>query len=64
MNNKSKMRNLCNMPIVPNKKGDHCNSHRPELFRIDSYVLQAQTSIRKKHFSNLFSITKTLQVYV
>jgi len=56
---------LCNIAVIPNKKGDRYNSHHPVLLRNDPHVLQAlRDQAGEKILAILILITKTMQMYV
>jgi len=56
---------LCNIPVIPNKKGDSCNSHHPNILRNYPQRLElASDKIGERILVIVFLITKTLQMYV
>ena len=57
---------LCNIPFTPNKKGDCCNSHHPNILRTYPQRLDPTRDIAGETILAIlfFLITKTLQMYV
>ena len=61
----SKTPSLCNIPVTPNKKGDRCNSHHPNLLQYYPPKLQRTSdNAGEKILVIIILITKTLQMYV
>ena len=61
----SKTPSLCNIPVIPNKKGDCHYSHHPKQLCIDPHVLQDLIDqLGGIILIIIFLIIKTLQMYV